>query len=331
MSTAIVSTAQQGLLTSANGQQFGELVALFLSGRKATTLTAYRASLDDFARSIHAASAAHAASMLLSLPHGEANHLALRYRSDLIERGLAASTVNLRLAALRSLVKLARTLGLVAWSLGVQNVRSEAYRDTKGPGPEGFRQVLSRTESRADRKGIRDAAIVRLLHDLALRRAEVVGLDVEDVDLDGFTIAVTGKGKTEETRLTLPVPTATALRIWLDVRGDEDGPLFTNVDRARKGNRLTGRSVHRFVKSLGDVVGLRARPHGLRHSGITAALDLTNGDILAAQRFARHVDPRTTLRYDDNREDIAGQVARLVAGEEPRAEDHSEHSSSDDA
>ena len=84
--------------------------------------------------------------------------------------------------------------------------------------------------------------------------------------------------------------------------------------RAGKGRRLTGRSHHRIVKALGEAAGLGAvRPHGLRHAAITEALDATNGNVRAVQRFSRHRDLRVLNTYDDNRQDLAGEVARLVA------------------
>jgi integrase/recombinase XerC len=58
---------------------------------------------------------------------------------------------------------------------------------------------------------------------------------------------------------------------------------------------------------------MTARPHGLRHAGITEALDLTKGNIRAVQRFSRHRDLRILNLYDDNRIDLGGDVARLVA------------------
>ncbi len=105
-----------------------------------------------------------------------------------------------------------------------------------------------------------------------------------------------------------------ALRAWLVLRGTEPGPLFGNVDRARKGRRLTTTSVYRMVRALGVKVGLVVRPHGLRHAAITAALDLT-GDLRAVRRFSRHKDVRVLTVYDDNRADLGGEVARRVAAQ----------------
>ena len=54
-------------------------------------------------------------------------------------------------------------------------------------------------------------------------------------------------------------------------------------------------------------------PHGIRHTAITEALNLTQGDVRAVQRFSRHRDVRVLTIYDDNRTDLGGKVARMVA------------------
>jgi integrase/recombinase XerC len=291
-----------------------ELLRAFLSGRSETTLAAYRQDLEDFARFVNVAGAEAAAGLLVEGGQGRANSLAISYRATLVDSGLSAATVNRRLTALRSLVKLARTFGLVTWSLEVPNVKAQPYRDTRGPGREGFRKLLRQLERCPDRaKGVRDRALLRLLYDLALRRSEAVSLDLEHLDLEAGTVSVLGKGRSERVTLTLPEPTACVLRDWLELRGTEPGPLFLNMDRARKGRRLTGRSVARVVGELGRSIGIRARPHGLRHAAITDALDITRGDVRAVQKFSRHRDLRTLTVYDDNRRDLAGDVAKLVA------------------
>lgn len=289
------------------------LVASFLAGRNERTLRAYRADLEDFRSFLKAEDADEAARILLSGGHGGANALVLAYRADLLDRKLQAATINRRLAAVRSLVKLARTLGMVPWSLEVENLKAQAYRDTRGPGRQGFRRLLEEAGSRTDGKALRDGAVLRLLHDLALRRAEVVGLDLADADLEAGTVTILGKGRTQKERLSLPEPTKAALAAWIGARGTEPGPLFRNFDRAGKGERLTGTGLYLVVRGLGKKAGLTVRPHGLRHAGITEALDLTNGNTRAVQKYSRHRDVRILNLYDDNRTDLGGDVARLVA------------------
>lgn len=73
------------------------------------------------------------------------------------------------------------------------------------------------------------------------------------------------------------------------------------------------RPLYLVVRDLGKKAGLTVRPHGRRHAGITEALDLTNGNIRAVQRYSRHRDLRILNLYDDNRTDLGGDVARLGA------------------
>ena len=155
--------------------------------------------------------------------------------ADWANDGAAPATINRRLAALRSLVKLARTLGLIPWVLEVDGLRTEAYRDTRGPGQAGFRKLLETLAGRSDGKAVRDRALLRLLYDLGLRRAEVVGLDVDDLDLAAGRIAVLGKGRTQKVALSLPRATHEALAAWLAVRGAQPGPLFMALDRVHRG------------------------------------------------------------------------------------------------
>jgi integrase/recombinase XerC len=251
--------------------------------------------------------------LFLAADKGEANARAHDYRADLLNRGLSPSTVNRRLAVLRSLVKLAHLFNLVDYDLEVEGVKSQTYRDTRGPGLEGIRALLTELEQRGDKKAKRDRALIHLLFDLGLRRGEAVGLDLADLDLKKKTVSILGKGRTEKEKLTLPDPTVAALADWLAVRGYKEGPLFVNYDRAAKGKRLTGRSVARILAALGNMVGIKVHPHGLRHAAVTEALEATDGDVRKVQRFSRHKDLRILTLYDDNRQDFGGEVARLVA------------------
>lgn len=291
------------------------LVQAFFSGRKATTLRAYQNDLNDFRRFVGVETLGAAADMLLSAGPGRANALVLAYRSQLLEAGRTTATVSRRLAVLRSLVKLARVLGMVPWMLEIASPKVERYRDTSGPGADGVRRLLHLLDQRHDAKAKRDRAAIRLLFDLGLRRGEVVHLDVDDLDLQAGKVAVLGKGREGKEPLTLPLPTQQALADWLAVRGSDPGPLFTNFDRACKGRRLSGTSLYRLVRDLGQQAGLRnpVRPHGLRHSAITEALDRTNGNVRVTAKFSRHRDLRVLAVYDDNRLDVAGEVATLVA------------------
>ncbi len=291
-----------------------ELVFEFLNRRSEKTRQAYQADLDAFATYLGWGSREAALQKLISGDQGQANALVLAYKNYLISKGLTPNTVNRRLSTLRSGVKLANQLGLVNWTISIENERTETYRDTCGPGRIGFSDMLKEIDSYPNqKKALRDRAILRLLYDLALRRGEVAKLDFEDFDSEAGTLAVLGKGRSQKQILTLPETAQEALRAWIEARGISSGPLFLNFDRAGKGCRLSGTSIYRIVRDLGRKVGLETRPHGIRHLAITEALNLTNGNIRMVQRFSRHRNMQTLSAYDDNRQDFAGEISKMIS------------------
>src|SRR3954453_4238246 len=209
------------------------------AGRNPRTLAAYQADLEDFRRfletwSVYSPSpptAGEAVKGLLEGPKGLANVYVIQYRQQMRERGLQVTTINRRLSTLRSLVKLANTHGLVTWTLSVESVPAPPYRDIGEPGREGFRTLLEAAGAQPGAKGLRDVALLRLLHDLGLRRSEAVRLDVKDVDLPRNRIVIPGRGRSPKQPVSLPEPTRAALAAWLEARGPEPGPLFVNFDR----------------------------------------------------------------------------------------------------
>src|SRR3954468_2811465 len=166
------------------------------------------------------------------------------------------------------------------------------YDDTCGPDRDGFRALLDAAGAQSGPKGLRDVALLRLLHDLGLRRSEAVRLDIEDVDLPGKRISLLSRGHSWKEPVALPEPTQAALAAWLEARGSEPGPLFVNFDRAGKGHRLTGTAVYHIVGRLGAKAGLSVRPQELRHLAIPTALARTDGDVRAVANFSRHKDLR---------------------------------------
>jgi integrase/recombinase XerC len=295
-----------------------DLVRAFLSGRNERTVKAYSQDLADFRSFIAASTVEEAARMLLSTGHGAANTMALAYKARLVERGLQSATVNRRLAALRSLVQLARIMGLVPWHLEVRNVKAEPFRDTRGPGKQGVHALLAQLDGKHTPVAVRNRCALRLLYDLALRVGEVVSLDAGDVDIAGATLAVRGKGRTAKQLLSVPELTRGALEAWLEVRGPEPGPLFTNLDRANGRGRLSTVGLYNVVRGLGERVGLKVRPHGLRHTAITEACKAAQVNGIGLEEvldFSRHSRKSIAILmvYRDRERNVQGQLASLVA------------------
>jgi integrase/recombinase XerC len=290
------------------------LIERWKEGRSPNTVRAYGRDLAYFARWRGADAPGPAIWSLLTGTMGQANECLHQYRGAMLDAGLAPATVNRRLSALRSIVQLGRTFGMVTWTLEIGGVKTEAYRDTAGPGLDGVAAVKRQAAKHENpAKAARDVAIVRVLFDLALRRGEIAALDLADLDVRAGRLSVIGKGRREPKRITLPPRTLRALKTWIKHRGKQPGPLFINFHHGNTGlGRLEANGIYWVVRSLGAQVEITARPHGFRHSSITTGLDLFN-DPRKVQKHARHSSIDMTMRYDDNRADFGGEVAKVVS------------------
>lgn len=296
-----------------NGPQ--RLLEAFLRRRSEATRRAYATDLRDFSDYLEVRTPAEAVASLIARGPGPANETALNYKAALIDRGLSAGTVNRRLSTLRSVLKMARTIGMATFALEVENEKAENYRDTRGPGLDAIRAMVGKLEARADRgnrQAVRDLAIVRLLFNLGLRRGEVATLDLEHYDRDGCRLSIKGKCRVEREWIELDkVPTVTtALERWIAERGDAPGPMFLQLDRLAKQRQGDGRistmAIWRMLRRFG------IRPHGLRHSAITTVAERNGGDVFKTMAFSRHKSADVVTKYVDNLRDDAGEMAGLL-------------------
>lgn len=141
----------------------------------------------------------------------------------------------------------------------------------------------------------RDHAILELLYSSGLRLAELVGLDLDRLDLPAGLVRVHGKGnKVRE----LPVgrKAREALAAWLPLRAltrPADGALFVS----RQGRRIGPRAVQLRVREAGvRELGQHLHPHMLRHSFASHVLE-SSQDLRAVQELLGHADIATTQIY----------------------------------
>ncbi len=152
--------------------------------------------------------------------------------------------------------------------------------------------------------GVRDRALLELLYAAGLRVSEAIGLDREDLSLDGAFVRVIGKGDKER---LVPIGEVSVdhLTAWLDgprpallsghhvepVRG---GPLFLG-DRGR---RLARQQAWAAVTAAAERAGLggRVSPHTLRHSFATHLLE-GGADLRVVQELLGHASISTTQLY----------------------------------
>jgi integrase/recombinase XerC len=146
---------------------------------------------------------------------------------------------------------------------------------------------------------VRDSAIAELFYSSGLRLAELVAIDIGDIDKDSQLVTVTGKGNKAR---TLPVGTVAlkAIDKWLAVRGEllsTEAPVPALFISAR-GTRISVRNIQARLKLQGRKSGMHqdVHPHMLRHSFASHMLE-SSGDLRAVQELLGHANISTTQIY----------------------------------
>jgi integrase/recombinase XerC len=149
---------------------------------------------------------------------------------------------------------------------------------------------------------LRDRAILELFYSGGVRVAELVGLNLEDLDLTQHLAKVSGKGG-KERMVMVGSQAYQALSLYLQVRRElltPDSPASGNnaVFLNYRGGRLTTRSVARMVEkwALKAGLGQPLSPHGLRHTFATHLLE-GKADLRAVQELLGHAQLSTTQKY----------------------------------
>jgi integrase/recombinase XerC len=268
-------------------------------------------------------------SEFLALDRYAAIEMVLRYRRHSIDKNLAPSTINVRLAAIKSLVEMARKLGKTTIDLtDIESIPSESYRDTRGISVEQFKSMLdaivgSPTGGNPSTPiGVRDYAIMLLFWGNALRRGEIASANIEDFLPQQQKLMILGKGKRAKVAIDLTDSVSYALEEWLNFHPCKllGQPLITSLSHNCYGARIAGDSLYRIVQGYAEAAGIdrRVSPHRLRHSSITAFLDASGGNLRAAQALSRHSNQNTLNLYDDNRRQeqkgASGMLEDLLVG-----------------
>ena len=260
--------------------------------KSAATLRAYTADLRGFA--------AWLAAEDIALPAVRRPQLRA-YLVELEEQGLAATSVQRKLASLR---------GLFRWLQQQGHVDKDPAKLIRGPkAPKRVPRFLTTPE--VDRllaqpfddtpQGLRDRAILETLYSTGCRVSECAGMELRSLDLTEGTARVMGKGDKERLAL-LGGPALEAVHSWLPARRrvlqdnklDDHGALWLN----RRGNRLSARWIFETVVARARRAELQTRltPHGLRHSFATHLLD-RGADLRTVQELLGHARLVTTEIY----------------------------------
>lgn len=222
------------------------------------------------------------------------------YLADLKEHAYARRTIARRIAALRSLFRHLLRESIIA-SNPFQNVQTPKLDKRL---PQFLDTVeMERLLSLPDQSdlGRRDAAILELLYAAGLRVSELVGIQLQDVDLTSRYILVTGKGSKERI-----VPIGTVAAKVLGEYFFKNRPVLYKRQTIQhnyvflnsKGGPLSDRSVRRILDKYISLMALEKKvsPHTIRHSFATHLLN-NGADLRSVQELLGHVNLSTTQIY----------------------------------
>lgn len=227
-------------------------------------------------------------------PTSLAVHDIRRALATLHARGQQPKTLARTLSAWRSFYHYLARQGLVAANpcLGLRPPRGERRLPNALSVDEMAKLLAGPTDVAW---AVRDQAMFELMYSSGLRRAELIGLDLDSVDLGAAEVTVTGKGR--KTRV-VPVgqQALAALRAWLEARGEvADTPaLFLGARGGRIGATAVRLALNRLAQRQG--VTAHVHPHALRHSFASHVLQ-SSGDLRAVQEMLGHASLSTTQVY----------------------------------
>lgn len=248
-----------------------------------------------------------------------------------LQENRSPATANRVLAAVRGVLKNAWELGLLDAesyhrAVAVKNLKAtQADRATGRALSTGeVRELMSACLADEGAVGLRDGLIIVLGVYGGLRRAEIAGLDVADVDFEDEQLTI--RGKRRKTRvLPLVGGMLDLLADWVHVRGGSTGSPTGSTPstgsgaesalliRVRKGGemlyeRLSVQAIHEIVQRRGEQAGVRKfSSHDLRRSFAGDLLD-AGADIATVADLMGHSNVQTTRLYDRR-----GQRARVKA------------------
>lgn len=228
----------------------------------------------------------------------KADSLSLRrYLSYLQQQGLAKSTIARKLAALRSFERYLCREELLDKNMAAAVATPK--REKKLPKFLYYPEIEALLEApKDDLFGLRDKALLEVIYGAGLRVAELVSINVGDIDLAVGYVRVFGKGSKERI-VPLGEAATESVKLYLKKRAEitsaeKGAPLFLN----KYAKRLSDRSVRNILNKYVDQVALTKKisPHTLRHSFATHLLE-NGADLRAVQEFLGHVSMSTTQIY----------------------------------
>ena len=291
----------------------------------AHTIRAYDSDISQYLTFL----ASHLNRRVADLTTADLDHLGARaFLGELHRNGQSKASAARKLSAIRALGRYLRREGVLENDpAALVGTPKREQRIPAHLAVEEMSKLLEQPDGSSP-LGRRDRAILELFYASGLRLSELVGLDLDDVNVSGRVVRVLGKGRKERI-VPFNQSTASAIRAWLadreqflrtDAGGQTPAPALPGSDPGRRrgrgqtpvarlrtsqplflnyrGGRLSTRGVDKLVRKYVAQCSTRygISPHALRHSFATHLLE-AGADLRAIQELLGHARLTTTQRY----------------------------------
>ena len=279
----------------------------------AHTVRAYLADLEEFAGYW---SQAHGESDLEDLPYT----LIRSWVISLMESGLSGRTINRKTAALKSYYKYLVRTGRIQTSPLAGHRPIKSARKVEVPfSEEEMRRLLAEWPESDHYEDVRDQLIIELLYATGMRRAELIGLTLSDVDLSQQTLKVLGK-RNKERIVPLLQGITPRIRRYLEARAAEFPEAATDhFFLTGSGNKVYDTLVYRIINKYLSLVSAKTKksPHILRHTFATHLLN-QGADMNSVKELLGHTSLASTQVYTHN---SIAELKRIHGSAHPRNRD----------
>lgn len=223
------------------------------------------------------------------------------FLQHLYDKGLSKTTIAIHHRVLSSFFN---------WLVAEREIQETPLENVPEPTtPKQFPRILSQdqvdqlVESLRERldcwSGYRNYAMVVTLLDVGLRRQELIDAKIDDLNVEGHTLKVNGKGA-KDRMVSFGKETASVLRKWLTMRDSIKSTVQSEtIFIGMNGKKLKPRNVGRLVERMqerADLEDTKLSPHVLRHT--SATLNVKNGmDAFSLRRQFGWENMETAMKY----------------------------------
>ncbi len=221
---------------------------------------------------------------------------------SLLDAGLDNRSVNRKISSLKSYYGYQLRQGHIQSSPLAGHRALKTSRKVEVPfSEEEMQRLLAEWPEDGDFEPLRDRLLVELLYSTGIRRAELIGLKVEDLDLEQHSLKVLGKRKKERIIPLLP-HLSEHFRRYLELRsGLSKSQDIPNVFLTSSGNKMYETLVYRIINEYLSKVSVKAKrsPHILRHTFATHLLN-QGADMNSVKELLGHASLASTQVYTHN-------------------------------